>query len=284
MRHFVALLTVFGFSVLLLPAQERRLLIEVPVGTRWRIRVSVVTTLTQNELFRSFKVTSDERFVVEAYVSDRIIRGKRVEYQARIVFKDVEVKQDVVWRQAGKEVWRKRWHYRKGEKVPKDMRWFDEELEGEGKICIWRNGEFIGETHRILWPYLRRVPCLPKDGAAPGDKWLWRFDLSSVLARFVLKSEVNVKKAEKGLLLEQTYKGLEIGKAGKAGSIAVKIRLVKAGLKGRWRVSRDMFLPSGGFEAEIVVDGSRQGGFVPVEPVRTELRTRLKVDVERINR
>ncbi|RKY14693.1 MAG: hypothetical protein DRP82_03475 [Planctomycetota bacterium] len=285
MRRCLLVGGVFVCAMMLFAQQKERFLFEPKVGSNWRVTISAETDFVQNGIFWSYRVRGRERFVVEGRVSDRIVRGGRVEYQVRIIFKEAVVEQEVVWRQSGwGEVWHKRWRYELGGDVPEDMEWFDEAVRKGGKICVWRTGEPIGETNQILWAYLMRVPYLPRQGVCEGDKWRWKFDLSSVLARIVLKAKNHVSKDKNGLLIRQIYDGCEIGKTGKAGKIDVRLRFVKGALSGEWRLRREAFLPTGWFRAQLAIDALRCGGTVAVEPARVELRTRYECRLKRLNR
>ena len=284
MRRCLLVGTVFVCAVMLSAQQKGGFLFEPEVGSGWRIEVLAETDFVQNGIFWSFSVKGKERFVLEGCVSDRIVRGGRVEYQVRVVFKEAIVEQDAVWRQSGwGEVWRKRWRYELGREVAEDMEWFDETVREGGKICVWRTGEVIGETNEVLWAYLMRVPHLPRRGVCVGDEWRWRFDLSSVLARIALKVKNRVEKDGEGLLIRQIYEGCDIGKTGKAGEIDVRLRLVKGSLRGEWRLGRDAFLPTGWCKAQLAFDVLRRGGMVAVEPARVELRTHYECRLTRLN-
>ena len=270
---------------MLFAQQKRGFLFEPEVGSRWRIEILAQTDFVQNGIFWSFSVKGKERFVLEGRVSDRIVRGRGVEYQVKVGFKKAIVEQDVVWRQRGwGEVWRKRWRYELGRDVPDDMGWFDKTVRTGGKICVWRTGEVIGETNEVLWAYLMRVPHLPRQGVNVGDEWQWEFDLSSVLARITLKAKNKVEKDGDDLLIRQIYEGCDIGKAGRAGEIDVRLRFVKAVLSGEWRLKREGFLPTGWCKVQLAFDVLRGGGMVAVEPARVELRTRYECRLKPLNR
>jgi len=284
-RRCLLIGALFVCAVALFAQQKRGFLFEPKVGSEWRIEILVETNFVQNGIFWSFGVKGKERFVLEGRISDRIVRGGGVEYQVRVGFKEAIVEQEVVWRQSGwGEVWRKRWRYELGKDVPEDMGWFDKAVRKGGKICVWRTGEVIGETNEVLWAYLMRVPHLPRRGVRVGDEWRWEFDLSSVLARIVLKAKNKVGEDGEGLLIRQVYEGCDIGKAGRAGEIDVRLRFVKAALGGEWRLRRDAFLPTGWCEARLAFDVLRRGGMVAVEPARVELRTRYECRLKRLNR
>ena len=282
MRRCAVFLSLFAAAALT-AQQNDKLLCEPPVGSKWLLTLTVETLYNQSELFFSYRVKSLERFVVETHVRERIVRGRRVEYQAAITFRDAEVRQEATWHQANRQIWHKVWHYRKGKEVPAEMRWLEEAL-GEGKICMWRNGEVVGETHSVLWPYLRQILVLPEDGAAAGDSWEHRLDLSSLLVRLVLEARISAESKEDGLLFRQVLKRCELGKPGRSGGMVVSVRLIKGDLRGCWRLRRGQFLPSGGFEVGVVLEGVRRGGFLPAEPVRAELKSRFNLKVERISR
>ena len=81
MRRCLLVGTVFVCAVMLFAQQKRGVLFEPEVGSRWRIEILAETDFVQNGIFWSFSVKGKERFVLEGRVSDRIVRGRGVEYQ-----------------------------------------------------------------------------------------------------------------------------------------------------------------------------------------------------------